>query len=118
MAKAIGPTFGDELKSAGLLGLPFSWSPEGAFNLSDKRLSAMQKTAIQAVYAAHDPTKTKPPEPSVADRLVALESAVDAVDSKVTVVDAKVDIVVAEQADIKATVEVNAADIEELKKKP
>ena len=51
----IGPSFPDELKAAGLFGLPFSWGADGHFTF-DPALAAEKVTAIQAVYAAHDPT--------------------------------------------------------------
>ena len=54
----IGPSFSDELKVAGLMGLPFSWrESDGVFNLSAPRLTNLQRTAIQGVIDSHDPTK-------------------------------------------------------------
>lgn len=57
MAKAIGPTFPDELKAAGLLGAPFAWGADGTFSY-DPSMKQTDIDAIQKVYAAHDPTKT------------------------------------------------------------
>jgi len=61
MADVIGPNFGNEIALAGLAGLPFSWGADGV-HISDSRLTAGQKTAINAVVAAHDPTKADPAE--------------------------------------------------------
>jgi hypothetical protein len=59
MTKAIGPTFVAELLAAGVdITRPFSWSSDGSLNLS--RLTAAEQTAVDAVYAAHDPTKADP----------------------------------------------------------
>jgi hypothetical protein len=55
-SKRIGPSFYDELVAAGLAGLPFSWNSDGAFIFSDE-MTAAQISGVQAVYAAHDPTK-------------------------------------------------------------
>jgi hypothetical protein len=52
-----GPTFGDELVAAGLGGLPISWSP---YDLSGREnLTPTQNTQLDAVIAAHDPTKQR-----------------------------------------------------------
>jgi len=54
----IGPSISDELKAAGVAGLPFSWrDSDGALRTDDPNLTVAQRTAIQAVFAAHDPTK-------------------------------------------------------------
>jgi len=53
--KPIGPSFSDELQAAGLFGLPFAYSSAGDFTFS-AALTPDQITAIEAVYAAHDPT--------------------------------------------------------------
>jgi hypothetical protein len=59
MTKAIGPTFVAELLAAGVdITRPFSWSSDGSLNLS--RLTAAEQTAVDAVYAAHDPAKPDP----------------------------------------------------------
>lgn len=68
MTTSIGPSFASELEAAGLLGLPFAWSPEGV--TYDDRLSAEQRAAIEAVVAAHNPSAA--PEPT-APRLSFLE---------------------------------------------
>ena len=52
--KPIGPSFGDEIKVAGLLGLPFSWGADGVIQF-DPRMTQTQMNAVLAVYAAHDP---------------------------------------------------------------
>jgi hypothetical protein len=55
-AKSIGPTFAQEIKAAGLIGLPFAWGQDGNITYGTA-LTADQTAAIEAVYAAHDPTK-------------------------------------------------------------
>ncbi|GAB2877661.1 hypothetical protein GCM10027093_11200 [Paraburkholderia jirisanensis] len=52
--KAIGPDFQYELVAAGVSGLPFTWDSEGniAFGAT---LTTEQISAIEAVYAAHNP---------------------------------------------------------------
>lgn len=52
--KAIGPSFPDELKAAGLLGLPFFWDASGDITF-DPSMTAAQVSAVEAVYAAHNP---------------------------------------------------------------
>ena len=52
-----GPTFGDELQDAGLGGIPISWSAYEIFGRED--LTAEQNTELDAVIAAHDPTKQR-----------------------------------------------------------
>lgn len=54
--KPIGPSFSDELKTAGLLGLPFSWGSDGIIQY-DARMTQAQIDEVNAVYAAHDPIK-------------------------------------------------------------
>jgi hypothetical protein len=53
--KAIGPTFPADLEAAGLLGLAFAWSPDGTMAF-DPSMTPAQVAAVEAVYAAHDPT--------------------------------------------------------------
>ena len=53
--KAIGPSFYDELVAADVAGLPFSWSGDGEICF-DPSMTAAQISAVEAVYAAHDPT--------------------------------------------------------------
>jgi hypothetical protein len=55
MTKAIGPSFAPEIAAAGLAGLPFSWRPDGMLAFASS-LSTTQIAAVEAVYAAHDPT--------------------------------------------------------------
>jgi hypothetical protein len=52
-----GPAFVDELFAAGLGGLPFSWSAETGEITGRENLTAQQNAALDAVIAAHDPTK-------------------------------------------------------------
>jgi hypothetical protein len=54
--KAIGATFEQELKAAGLLGLPFSWGADGKIEFRESMTDA-QIAAVNAVYEAHDPSK-------------------------------------------------------------
>lgn len=58
--KAIGPNFSNELAAAGLSGLPFAWLSGGMITF-DPRLTGDQIAQINAVYAAHDPTKPASP---------------------------------------------------------
>jgi hypothetical protein len=55
----LGPTLLSELIAAGVNGLPFSWGRDGT--IYDQGLTPAQLTAVQAVFAAHNPTKTLPP---------------------------------------------------------
>jgi hypothetical protein len=50
----IAAHFADELRAAGLTGLPFSWGDDGSFHF-DPRITPEQRLAIETVYAAHDP---------------------------------------------------------------
>lgn len=59
MAKAIGPSFATEIAVAGLTGLQFSWGADGTLTFG-AGLNAGQIAAVQAVYAAHDPTRLDP----------------------------------------------------------
>lgn len=52
--KKIGTTFGEELKAAGLGGLPFSWTEDGDFWFAES-LTEEQIERIQAAYAVHVP---------------------------------------------------------------
>ncbi len=58
--KTIGITFPGELKAAGLLGLPFSWSESGQV-LFGVGMTEAQKAAVLAVVAAHDSSIQLPP---------------------------------------------------------
>lgn len=58
----IGPHFADELEAAGLLGLPFSWGADGSISF-DPQMSPEHVAAVQAVYAAHDPTRPREASP-------------------------------------------------------
>lgn len=50
----IGPSFSDELRDAGLLGLPFSWCADGTF-FGRENLTTEQNDGLDAVILAHDP---------------------------------------------------------------
>lgn len=56
-ATVIGPSFADELRAAGLLGLPFSWGTDGTFEFSET-MTSEQRAAVLAVREAHDPVKS------------------------------------------------------------
>jgi hypothetical protein len=63
MGKQIGPSFIDELTAyGGLVGQHFTWQPDGTIEFFDDTPAAVVQ-GVQAVYAAHDPTK-----PSVSER--------------------------------------------------
>ena len=72
--KNIGPTFGNELDAAGLLGLPFSWGADGTFQF-DERMTQPQIDAVNAVYAAHDPTQQLPATVDLWQQVSDLQSA-------------------------------------------
>lgn len=57
---AFGPTFANEIHAAGLGGLPFSWDPESGAVNGRENLTAAENAALDAVIAAHDPTKLAP----------------------------------------------------------
>lgn len=49
---AIGPSFAQELRAAGLSGLPFSWGSDGSIEFGE-RMTEEQRQAVQAVYDTH-----------------------------------------------------------------
>lgn len=52
MSSEIGKTFTDELKAAGLIGLPFSWGDDGTFTF-DPSMPQADIDNVMAVYEAH-----------------------------------------------------------------
>ena len=62
-----GETFGDEIRAAGLGGLPFTWDADGVY--SRENLTAAENTALDAVIAAHDPAKLAPVKHPVDKRM-------------------------------------------------
>jgi len=56
---AIGPTFGPEVEASTLAGLPFSWGEDGVF-YGDEALTPEQVIDLEALVAAHDPSKQLP----------------------------------------------------------
>lgn len=64
--KTIGPNFPAEIKAAGLAGLSFGWTPDSAL-VFDAAMTPEKIAAVQAVYAAHDPSKplTQTPQESI-----------------------------------------------------
>jgi len=80
-----GPSFPSELSAAGLFGLPFSWSENG-IDFGDVKnldgtvtinadLSQEQRSAIEAVVAAHAPEAPAPaPVPAVVSRFQGREA--------------------------------------------
>lgn len=63
--KRIAAHISEELKAAGLLGLPFAWNPEtGAVRTDDPALTETQRQAVLAVFAAHNALNVPPvPDP-------------------------------------------------------
>jgi hypothetical protein len=65
MAKAIGPNFANELAAYGIahsiqiIGAHIAWFGDGTLEFFDDTPSGVQ-TAVEAVYAAHDPTVPDP----------------------------------------------------------
>jgi hypothetical protein len=72
MSKRIGSTFSAELFSAGLGGLPFSWSDDGELFFSDE-ITDEQRHGIEMVLAAHDPAAADAAD-SVKQQIAALEA--------------------------------------------
>jgi hypothetical protein len=58
--KQLGPMFNTELVAAGLVDLPLSWGADGSV-LGRERLTSAQRTTLDAVIAAHDPTLSAVP---------------------------------------------------------
>lgn len=58
----IGPTFAAEVAAAGLAGKPFAVDLDTG-GISDGGLSEADLASLEAVIAAHDPTKVPPPPP-------------------------------------------------------
>ena len=71
----IGPSFPGELRAAGLMGLPFAWGDDGTFTF-DPQMTPEQIAGVQAVFAAHDPTKPNPNIPTALAK--ALDTAITA----------------------------------------
>ena len=59
MAKQLGPTFGDEVIAAGLGGLPLAWGTTDETITGRENLTAAQNSTLDAVVAAHDPSKQR-----------------------------------------------------------
>lgn len=59
MPKTFGPSFESELVAAGLLGLPFIWYDDGTIGYGPD-IRDEDRTAVEAVAAAHDPTVPAP----------------------------------------------------------
>lgn len=55
MTKQLGPTFGDELITAGLSGLPITWGDTDDSITGRENLSAADNTTLDGVVSAHDP---------------------------------------------------------------
>jgi hypothetical protein len=60
MAVVLGPTFGAEVIAAGLGGLPFAWGTDGGIS-GRESLTPAQNATLDAVIAAHDPSKAAVP---------------------------------------------------------
>ncbi|WP_185066847.1 hypothetical protein [Pseudomonas frederiksbergensis] len=56
MDNQIGESFSDELKAAGLFGLPFSWGDDGTFTF-DPSMKQKDINAVLKLYDEHDPLK-------------------------------------------------------------
>ena len=74
MSKRIGSTFSAELFSAGLGGLPFSWSDDGELFFSDE-ITDEQRHGIEMVLAAHDPVAAGAAD-SVKQKIATLEASI------------------------------------------
>jgi hypothetical protein len=60
MTVVLGPSFAGEITAAGLAGLPFAWNADGTIT-GRGNLTAQQNATLDAVIAAHDPTKPAVP---------------------------------------------------------
>lgn len=67
--KALGSTFSDELRAAGLIGLPISWGTDGTIN-GLAELTPAQRITLDQVVAAHDPERQPPPRYILAEDLI------------------------------------------------
>ena len=56
----IGPSFSEELRTAGLARLPFTWKEDGGIFYGETVTEA-QKSQVEAVLATHNPS-TPPPK--------------------------------------------------------
>lgn len=74
MSKRIGSTFSAALFSAGLGGLPFSWSDDGELFFSDE-ITDEQRHGIEMVLAAHDPAAADAAD-SVKQQILTLEATI------------------------------------------
>lgn len=59
MNSSFGITFGKELADAGVGGLHMSWFPDGTIRFDDS-VTVEHRAVVEAVAAAHDPSKTLP----------------------------------------------------------
>lgn len=99
MSKAIGPSFSSELRSAGLFGLHFAWEADGAITFGAD-MTQEQVDAVNAVYAAHDPTKIVAPSVAASQAKIQLlrSGLLDAVKAAVAAADAETQLWFAEAA--------------------
>lgn len=67
IVKQIGPKFGAEVASSSCSGWPFTWGP-ASVDWTDGALTHAQVMVLQALVAAHDPTK-KPPRVAAGKQL-------------------------------------------------
>lgn len=76
----IGPSFPSELEAEGLLTLPFAWGADGTVQYS-AAITTEQRTAIEAVIAAHDHTDPAPDAVTVTSLAAAIEALTDRVEA-------------------------------------
>ncbi len=67
----IGPSFSAELAAAGIPSLPIGWGEDGII-VGREALTSEQSATLDAVIAAHDPTKKSKAE--IKTQIAALES--------------------------------------------
>jgi hypothetical protein len=70
MTKPLGPTFGDEVITAGLGGLPFTWGATDDDINGRENLSAAQNTTLDEVVAAHDSTAEREVKPTPQEQIL------------------------------------------------
>lgn len=74
--KLIGPSFDEELRTAGLSGLPFSWGDDGVIQFRDD-VSQEIRNSVLKIYAVHDPSK-----PAVTNHEVSIDEIASVLKAK------------------------------------
>jgi hypothetical protein len=83
----IGPKFSEDIRAAGLAGLPFAWTEDGITYGST--LTPEQRAAIEAVLASHNPQAPATDRDDVRDAYVAAKNALETFAANSTLANAK-----------------------------